>query len=462
MNNEQAIAGFITGLAYEQIPVDAIQVVKRVLLAVAGTAVAGATEDGIAPLRAMLMEQGGNPEATVFVYGDKLPARSAALLNGAMCRALDFCDAMAPGLHIGSSLIPAAFAAAELAGGCTGREFLTALVAGAEISARMNLTEDAYNGFDPTGVAGVFGATAAAARILKLDDEQTLNALALAFNRCGGSFQSNVDGSLAVRLIQGWVAEEAITCVLLARQGLTGPVNFLDGVYGYIHLFARGKRDGASVVHALREEYRLKQMMFKKYPSCGLTQGVTELALRIAHTDGIKADDIAHAEVRLPPYAYRLVGHEFSIGRNARVNAQFSARYCVANAFCRGASRLEHFREEAIRDSAVLALTGRINVLADATMDARNHTAADLIVHTRDGVRHAAGLDFAPGFPRNPLDDEAHIARFKDCMEYAQRALSPAQISGLLQMFEHLHETNDIRDVLTKLVAGREGSPLPE
>ena len=130
---------------------------------------------------------------------------------------------MAPGIHIGSSLIPAALAAAELAGGCSGAEFLAALAAGAEISSRLNLSEAQYDGFDPTGIAVVFAPAAAAARILGLTPEQTLHALALAFNRCGGSFQSNIDGSLAVRAIQGWVAETGVVCAQMAQRGFTGP-----------------------------------------------------------------------------------------------------------------------------------------------------------------------------------------------------------------------------------------------
>jgi 2-methylcitrate dehydratase PrpD len=80
-----------------------------------------------------------------------------------------------------------------------------------------------YDGFDPTGVSVVFASTAAAARILGLSPQQTLNALGLALNRCGGSFQSNVDATLAVRVIQGWVAQTGLECAQMALAGITGP-----------------------------------------------------------------------------------------------------------------------------------------------------------------------------------------------------------------------------------------------
>ncbi|MGP3943731.1 MmgE/PrpD family protein [Streptomyces sp. 6N106] len=170
--------------------------------------------------------------------------------------------------------MPAAFAAAEYSGGVSGEEFVAPLAA-----------------------------TATAGRILGLSADQLRAALGLAFNRAGGSFQSNVDGSLAVRLIQGWAAEAGVTCALWALRGLTGPRNFLDGVYGYTHLYGRGRTDAASLVKGLGEHYALTGTMFKKYPSCGLTQGVTELALR-ARRSGVRAERIDRVEVVLPPYAY--------------------------------------------------------------------------------------------------------------------------------------------------------------
>ena len=110
---------------------------------------------------------------------------------------------------------------------------------------------------------------------------QTWNALALAFCRCGGSFQANVDGALAVRVIQGWVAETGVTCARLAGRGITGPRNFLDGVYGYFHLFGRDRVGAGKVLPGLGAEYHLHTLTFKKYPSCGGTQSATELMLNL-------------------------------------------------------------------------------------------------------------------------------------------------------------------------------------
>jgi 2-methylcitrate dehydratase PrpD len=444
---ERQLAEFAHGLTLDQVPPEAQRVVQRMVMAVIGTGMAGAAEDGVVALLDLLREAGGAPQATTLIYGHKLPAAAAAQFNATLCRALDFCDAMAPGPHIGAALFPAALAAAELAGGCSGETFMAALVAGAEISSRMNLSEAQYDGFDPTGIAVVFSATAAASRILGLTAAQTHQALALAFNRCGGSFQSHVDGSLGVRIVQGWVAQAGVQCAQMAQRGITGPSQFLSGHYGYGHLYGRDTLDLSAVVADLGREWRLHRVVFKKYPSCGVTQGVTELTLALIQSHGLRAEDVAVAEVRLPPYAHRLVGHDFKVGDNPRVDAQFSAAYCVANALVRGASRLQHFSPAEVNDSQVQALARQIRVVADAALDARGHTAVDLTITTRAGQRLHQALDIAPGFPGADLTDAQHLARFEDCLAYAPHPPTRKQIDVLLGQLPQLHRVRDVTEL---------------
>lgn len=456
MTVEHTLVRFITELDLAKVPQSAVKTVKHLITATLGSAIAGVAEDGCPELRELLLGQGGNPEATVLIYGDRLPARSAAMLNGTICRALDFCDAMAPGLHIGSALVPAAFAAAQLRGGCTGREFLTALIAGAELGARFNLTEAEYNGFDPTGVAGVFAATAGAGRILRLTPAEMQNALALAFNRCGGSFQSNVDGSLAVRLIQGWVAETGILCATLAKAGLTGPSNFVSGIYGFAHLFGRDRARADPFGRDLGSEYRLTDMVFKKYPSCGVTQGATHLALAALTQLQSGMGDVEHIEVRMPPYAYRLVGHSFKIGSNPRVDAQFNVQYCVASALVRGASRLRHFSPDAVRDTKVGQVASAIHVISDAGMNKRGHSSVDLTIRTARGQSIELCLDRVPGFPDNPLSSQDHRERLLDCVDYAGGSAKTLAVSRQLEEWVAQIESSDDATSILEVLADSE------
>ena len=419
MKAEEKLVAFVHDTRFEDIPPVPLETVKNQILAIMGTTVAGASADGCETAVRLYKELGGKEEATIVVHGGRVPAHDAAFVNGVMARALDFCDSMAPGPHPGAAVIPAALAAAELKGGCSGRDFVTAVTVGTEVAARLNLSEAAYDGFDPTGICVPFGATAAAARILGLNQKEIWNALAMAFNNCGGSFQSHIDGSLGVRFVQGRVAQSAVLSARLAAKGITGPKNFLDGVYGYFHLYGKNLSRGEEALSDLGIGFDLTKLVFKKYPSCALTAGSTEVMLKLIGETDIAPFDIERIEIRVPPYTHKLVGHIFEVGDNPKVNAQFSIQYCVANVLLRRSSKLIHFEADCVADPAILELTRKIDVIPDETLEVRGHTPLDMKVVTRTGKEFLRKLDVAPGFPANPLTKEEHNTRFLDCVDFA-------------------------------------------
>jgi len=456
MSIEHDLVRFVCRTAYEDLKPEPLGTIKNQLLTVLGTTVAGSTQAGCQTLVDFYLSQGGKQEATILIHGGRIPAQTAALVNGVMARALDFDDALAPGVHIGASSVPAALAAAELRGGIDGRGFLTALLVGTEVGVRLNLTEAAYNGLDPTGICTVFAATAAASRVLGLNEEETWNALALAFNRAGGSFQCNVDGALAVRVIQGWVAESGVMCARLAQKGITGPKNFLQGVYGYYNVYGKGLVDPGKALADLGSRFECEKIIFKKYPSCGLTLGTTDLILSLMHeADGkdVSAETVEKVKVKVPPYTYKLVGHPFDLGTTPRVNAQFSLRYCVANALLRRSSKLAHFEEEAIRNPEVLDLARRVEVVVDPVMELRGHTPVDLTVSMKDGREIFRQIDIAPGFPGRPLTKEEQEARFLDCISYAKKPLPKEKVDGIVKNVARIDQLSDVRVLIPLLIA---------
>ncbi|MBW1737523.1 MAG: MmgE/PrpD family protein, partial [Deltaproteobacteria bacterium] len=239
----------------------------------------------------------------ILVYGGKVPAHNAAFVNSYLARALDFDDGIRPGMHVGASAVTAAMAASELVGGCSGKEFLTALIVGGEVADRINSVSD-YDGFDPTGICSIFASTGATSKILGLDSGQTWNALAIAFNKSGGSFESNIEGTLSVRLIQGFVGQGGIISAQLAGKGFTGPKMFLEGVFGYFHLYAKDKHDPEVVVADLGKRFEFQNTIFKKYPSCVDTYGSTEAMLEIVKESNIDADDVSQIDIRVRPHIY--------------------------------------------------------------------------------------------------------------------------------------------------------------
>lgn len=451
MEIEKKLVEYIMETPFEMLPKEVIDIAKKVVLTVLGTTIAGAKEEGCETLLSQVKEWGGKEEATILIHGGRVPAHNAVLVNSTMARALDFCDSMLMGIHLGSSTIPTALAVAELTGGCSGREFLTALVVGTEIAVRIHFSS-IYDGFDPTGVCTIFATTAIAGRILGLKSEQMLNALALAFNRAGGSMQSNIDGSLAVRLNQGFASQGGIICAQLAQGGITGPMNFLSGIYGYFHLYAKDRYEPEKVMGGLGERFEFTKTIFKKYPSCGGTLTSTDAILDLVANKYLTPENIAQITIKVTPPIYKLVGHPFKIGNNPRVNAQFSIQYCVANALLRGSSKLKHFEQNYIREPKIMELIEKIYVTAEPNLEKRTRLATEMEVRTKQGDTYHKVVDYFRGTPENPLTYEEHLERFQDCVRYPDECLPQENVEKILFHISQLEELPDICNLIPLLL----------
>jgi 2-methylcitrate dehydratase PrpD len=458
MELEQKLVTYIGGSKFEDLPQQAVDVAKNMILTEMGTIIAGATEEGCQTLVDLIKEWGGKKEATILIDGGKVPAHHAVLANSTMARALDIDDAMIPGMHVGASSIPTALAAAELAGGCSGKEFLTAIATGQDVVARINFATT-YEGFEPTwdasGVCGIFASTIAAGRILHLNSAQMWNALGLTFTQPGGeSMQAIVDGTLAVRLFQGCVSRNSILCVRFAQKGFTGPKNFLEGPWGYFHLYSKDQFDSGVLVGELGNRFELNKTVFKSYPSCGATIASTDATLSLIKERGIAPESVARIDIRVLPYCYRLVGGQFEAGENPAVNAKFSIQYCVANALLRRGSRLEHFEEESIRDPRIMELVKKIHITADPTIDSGRREYSlrtDMKVTTVKGDVYQKIVDIPSGFPGNAMSAEEHIDRFWDAATYKGKRLPEEKIEKIIDTVRHLEAAKDIRSLIPLL-----------
>lgn len=455
MEIERILSEFVLETKFEDIPDEIITLQKDIILTIIGTTIAGSNSEGCKEIVKQVKRWGGRREATILIHGGMVPAHNAAFANSVMARALDFCDAMMPGMHAGSSSVPTALAMAELVGDINGKEFLTALVSGTELSARIN-SISIYDGFDPTGICSIFATAAIAGRLLNLDSNQMLNALALAFNRSGGSFQSNINGSLAVRAIQGFVSQSGIICAQLAKNGITGPKNFMEGIYGYFHLYAKDRYDKEVLIEDLGKRFEMSKTLFKKYPSCGCTLSSTDAILDLIKEKTIIPEGIDHIEVKVPPYSYKLVGHPFEIGDNPKVNAQFSIQYCVANALIRRSSKLSHFDEFNVKDPKIQQITRKINVISDQSLEDPEKPgfslSACMSVYMTDGRVYENSVPIPRGLPGNPLSKEEHLERFYDCINYSGRKLNKKNLNKIISMINNLEELKDIRKLIPLLL----------
>lgn len=455
---EQRFVEFLTDRRFETLPENAVGVVKNVILNDLGAIVGGATSDGCETVLGMVMDWGGKEEASILVHGGKAPAHNAALVNSAMARALDIDDHMPPGMHMGGSAVPTALAAAELAGGCSGKEFLTALALGFEMSIRIN-DASTYNGFDPSGVCGMFAAVAAAGRVLSLDTVQTWSALGLGFNRPIQTFQSIVDGTTAVRVGQGLISQGALGSVQFALNGITGPKNFLEGVFGYFHLYAGDEYDPQAIAAGLGESFHLDRIAFKNYPSCGGTIASTDAILGLMERHALTPENVERIDVRVTPYIYDMTGGPFKIGDNPRVDAQFSIQYCVANALLRKGSVLLHFDDDCIRDPRTIGLVERIHVAPDPTLEGERQGSslrADMDVTTTAGLVHHISIPIPSGFAGNPLSTERIMDRFREAAHYGGKPVPEDNLERVIDMVDRLEESADICTLIPLLRSSRQ------
>ena len=235
----ERIAAFTSSLAFEQIPDEVIEATKLHVLDVLGCGLA-AHGLGVAGEGRATMAELGTGDATAIGLDTPLPAPHAAFANAMLCHGLDYDDTHSDSVcHITVVVVPAALAVAESLGR-SGEDVLAAVTAGTEVVSRIGMAASGAfhaRGFHPTSVCGVFGATAAAARLAGLDAETTTSALGLAGSMSSGLMAYLNDGTPTKPVHAGWAAQAGVLAAQLAAHGAAGPAGVLDGRFGIFHAF---------------------------------------------------------------------------------------------------------------------------------------------------------------------------------------------------------------------------------
>src|SRR5262245_25044590 len=182
MTAAQTIAEWATSLSPGDVPEDVAEHAKLHFLDAVGCGWAASALGVAGEGRTAMAELGGEAEASVIGLDSALPAANAAFANGMLCHGLDFDDTHADSVsHVSVVVCPAALATAE-ARGSSGAELLTAIVAGNEVVTRVGMAASGLfhaRGFHPTAICGIFGGTAAAARLAGAGPEATASALGI-------------------------------------------------------------------------------------------------------------------------------------------------------------------------------------------------------------------------------------------------------------------------------------------
>ncbi len=302
--------------------------------------------------------------ATRFFDDAKCDAGLAAFGNGTLFHARVQDDAHRAG-HVGVVVIPAALAMAETTA-ADGADLIAALVAGYEIALRIGRDHAAdlsARGFRTTPTYGVFGAAAAAGRLIGLDEHKMTHALALAANMAGGLREYAESGSEDFPFQAGTAASNGIMAARLAAAGATSGPTALDGKAGFFRAYGEAGRDyAARLATDLGDAFEMLAVTYKPYPICQFHRGIVRGCSMLRERAGSTA--LVSLTVRMHPFEADFFGVRFAGPFTTFPQTFMSAPFCAALAWARGDATLAGLTDFLAAD--VLDLVPRIAIVADA------------------------------------------------------------------------------------------------
>jgi 2-methylcitrate dehydratase PrpD len=338
-----ALARFLAQSRWEDVPAAIRHEGRRGILNALGCILAGRDDPAIAIVR------------KVFPLED-------ALIDAAAATAHDYDDTHLPTVIHATPPVAAAVLSIARKQKVSGAELLHAFVLGVETSCRMGnavMPGHYERGWHITSTCGVFGATAAAAKLLRLDERQVASALGIAATQASGLVE--VLGSMARVLNAGFAARNGLAAARLAAAGFEGPRAPIEGLRGFVNVFG-GSADLPQLTQRLGERWEMERVAYKPYPSGVVLHALIDACLE--HRERLR---IAQSiEVHLNPLAIERTDRPDP--RNS-IEARLSAQHAVAVALLHGEAGLAQFSDAAAVDGEVQALRRRIVVAADARLD---------------------------------------------------------------------------------------------
>jgi 2-methylcitrate dehydratase PrpD len=432
---------------FNDLPEAVVENAKRFILDSIGVAIAGANAPGCREAVDLIKGWGGKPEATIMSYGGKVPSPWAAMANSTMMHALDFDDTLdESALHAHVSVLPAALATAESAGDVSGADLINAVVLGIDMVCRLGLSTRRPLSWIRTATCGTFGAAVAAGKVMGLDREKLSHTLGIAYSQTAGNAQCLVDGGLVKRMQPAFSAKSGVLSALLARSGITGARDFLEGQYGFFNLYESGDYDREKLGKDLGKEYGGMRLSVKPYPSCRMTHASIDAALAAKRDLNIEPAYVEEVVVHVSKMAREMVGQPFAIRDNPQVDAQFSIPYTVAAAIMRGDVFLDDFEEQNIRGAQVAELAKKIKVVVDPALPERSMDSANLFIRYKGSV-YGKKTEAMKGNPANPMGSDECIAKFLKCVDYSRLTSLKEKAPSIIEKVLHLETLENIGEL---------------
>ncbi|MBN9887180.1 MmgE/PrpD family protein [Salipiger abyssi] len=439
-------AEFAAGLSVDTLEPEVRETARNCLTDWLGVTIAGAGDASLAPLIAVLGEEGGAGVASVFGRRERLPAQAAATVNGAASEIHDYDDTYYPMYgHPSAAPIATALALAEKTG-ASGGDLLAGVAVGSEISCRLGRLvgyEPYLRGLSPTGTSGAVGAAAAGARVLRLDTEATGRALALGAAQAAGLHASG--SSSAMQLQAGRAAGSGVLAAELAARGFTAHGTLLEAPRGFVSSRG-GAPDWDTGLDGLGARFAIRDIYFKFAASCGGTQPTIEATERL-RAQAMQGEGPREIVVAVSQTVRTLCRVNIPTGG---YEAKFSLPFCAAATLLGiDLGALESFDAAVIARPEVQALMARVRVVVEPSQ-------AEWQAVVSIGTASGAILSESAGIPDTGAPSAALAPRIRrKFLKLAAPVLGEARAQEVLAVLTDL-ETRPAAALFTALAGASE------
>jgi 2-methylcitrate dehydratase PrpD len=416
------LAQWAARVGFEDLPEDVVASTKLRILDVMGLALAGAETDFGRSVRDAALALSPPGPCTILGFGDCVGVATAAFANGAFSQALEYDDTHNESIvHMSSPAVAAALALAEYTE-VSGRDLLTAIAIGNEISCRVGSVSSGElhkRGFHPTGLFATFGAAYLAGKLLGLDPPALARAAGIAGSFASGLLECWVDGTQTKFLHPGWSAQSGITAALLARSGVTGPAQVFEGRWGLFasHVqYPAAHRDFARITDRLGTHWESRNASFKPFPAAHVIHPYISAALRLRAKHEIDPRAIERIECPVTSFIVGIVceptAEKFAPASDS--HGRVSLQYSVAEALYNGALGKSAYNAQSRANPEILALARRVEYRIDPAYPGPGRFKGAVKITLRDGREFEEIEEYNRGSAENPMTREELRAKFDE------------------------------------------------
>jgi 2-methylcitrate dehydratase PrpD len=438
MEVTRTLARYVIGSRYADIPQQVKHEAARSFLNWVGCAVGASRHETVENALAALAPFSGPAQATVLGRGERLDIMLAALMNGITSHTFDFDDThLKTVIHPSGPVASAILALAERQP-VKGEDFMHAFILGVEVECRIgnSVYPDHYDvGWHITGTTGVFGAAAAAGRLLGLNEQQMVWTLGIAATQSSGLRE--MFGTMCKPFHPGNAARNGLLAALLAQKNFTSSNQGIEAKRGFANVLST-KFDPGEITDKLGKTFEISLNTYKPF-ACGIViHPAIDGCIQLRNEHGLKAADIESIALAVHPLVLELTGKRTP---QVGLEGKFSVYHSSAVAVIHGAAGEAEYSDAAVRDPEVIALRDRVSATVDPAM---HEDQVRITMKLKDGRTLEKFIEHAMGSVDKPMSDADLEAKFR---AFSRGILSDAETGRLLGLCWDVARLGDAAEI---------------